>query len=143
MEYKIKPIKVNADKGETFPDIKDRVIEMRGQVVEITLSGIEQTNAQREKRIKELNGQKEISQAKVENIEKHHEFLKALDEQQQYTTWMYYENRAIIEKCKEEIAKLESWIAADNKEIEEIKKQIPELNVSEVVKEAENIINGK
>jgi hypothetical protein len=143
MEYKIKPIKVDADKGETFPDHKDRVIEMRGQVVELTLGGIEQTNEQREKRIKELKAKKENCLAKVENVAHFHKNIVEMSEEDQHAAWMYYENKTAANICDKEIKKYEEYIEQDNKEIEEIKKQIPELATSEVVKEAENIINSK
>ena len=56
MEYKIKPLnlEVNGVEEVKFPDLKDRIIEMRGQVVEITLNGLENTRNKRKKAIKEL-----------------------------------------------------------------------------------------
>lgn len=143
MEYNLKPIEVNADKGETFPDVRDRIIEMRGQVVEISLNGIMQTNAEREKRIKELKAKKENCLAKVENIAEFHKNIVEMSEEDQHAAWMYYENKTGANICDTEIKKYEGYIEQDNKEIEEIKKQIPALNVSEVVEEATNIINNK
>ncbi len=44
MEYKLKPIELNVSKVEeiTFPELKDRVIQKYGDVVEFTLNEVEQ-----------------------------------------------------------------------------------------------------
>lgn len=140
MEYKIKPLnlEVNGVDEVKFPDLKDRVIEMRGQVVEITLNGLENTQRQREKQIKELKAKSELEKAKMENIESFHPFVKEMSAQDLHTAYLYNQAKALSEGCDNEIEKLQGWMDSDNKEIQEIYKQIPELNP--VLQEANKII---
>lgn len=141
MEYSLKKINIDAEKGEKveFPPLADRVIEMRGQVVEITLSGLAITQANRLKKIKEFTAKREFEQAKIVNIESFHPFVKELSEQDLLTAWMYFESKAMIKGCDDEIAKNQGYVDIDNAEIEEIKKQIPEL--SEAALEVDKMIN--
>jgi len=141
MEYKIKPLnlEVNGVEEVKFPDLKDRIIEMRGQVVEITLNGLENTRNKRKKAIKELEAKSKHEKAKIENIESFHPFVKEMEEKDLHTVWMYYQSKAIAKGCDEEIDKLKGWIETDDKELQEIYKQIPELNP--VLQEAKQIID--
>lgn len=141
MEYKIKPLnlEVNGVDEVQFPDLKDRIIEMRGQVVEITLNGLENTQQQRQKQIKELEAKAELENAKMVNIESFHPFVKEMSEQDLHTAYMYRQAQALKKGCEEEVKKLKEWMESDNKEIQEIYKQIPELNP--VLQEANKIID--
>lgn len=142
MEYKIKNINLEANGVDEvkFPDLKDRVIEMRGQVVEITLNGLENTQLQRQKQIKELEAKAELENAKMVNIEGFHPFVKEMSEQDLHTAYMYRQSQAMKMGCEEEVKKLKDWMETDNKEIQEIYKQIPELNP--VLQEANEIIDN-
>lgn len=140
MEYQLKKINIDSDGGKIeFPPLQDRVIEMRGQVIEITLSGLIETQKRREKAIKELKAKIDLEKAKMENIESFHPFVKDMSEQDLHTAWLYRQSQAIVNGAVEEVSKLEGWIDADNKELVEIKNQIPEL--SDVILEVDKILN--
>ena len=140
MEYSLKKLHLVVDSPEeiALPDPKDRVIEMRGQVVEITLSGLENTQNQRKKAIKELEAKAEHEKAKIDNIESFHPFVKEMEEKDLHTVWMYYQSKGIVKGCTEEVEKLKGWIESDEKELQEIYKQIPEL--SPVMQEVNKVL---
>lgn len=143
MEYKLKPINIDAKPGETpvLPLASERVIEMHGQVVEITLGDLANTQAQRAKLIKELKANMEFETAKIENIESFHPFVKELSEEDLHHAWMYFESKAMVKGCAKEIAKNEGYMQYDMTEIAEIKKQIPEL--SDAAQEVEKMLSAK
>lgn len=141
MEYQLKKVNIDAEKGEKveFPPLQDRVIEMRGQVVELTLAGLAATQNKRLKTIKELSAKVELEKAKIVNIESFHPFVKELSDQDLYTAWMYFEAKSLVLGCEEEIKKTQGYIDYDNTEILEIQKQIPEL--SEAAQEVDKMLN--
>jgi hypothetical protein len=129
LTYKVKPQNIKADNAENikFPSVNERVIEMRGQVVELTLQGIADTQLERSKKVKELTMKKELEEKKMENIESFHKFVNKMSDEDLHTAWMYYQCKALVSECVKEVDKIQGWIDADNKEVEEIKKQCPEL----------------
>ena len=138
LTYKLLPVNIDVDKVEDvdFPELKDRVIQKFGDVVEFTLSDIETADAEMIKRKKELQAKHDYEKVVVENIEHHHPFVKDMSEQDLLTVWMYKQSKGHVKLCSENIAKLDAQLEADKKEIEEILKQIPELalkNSAEVV----------
>lgn len=129
MEYKIKPINIEADsaKGIVFPDIKDRVIEKYGGVDEFTINDIELNTKNLLNTKKELEAKKKYENVKKENIEQHHPFVLEMSEQDLFTAWMYKEASGWVKLCDEKLVEIEKQLEADAIEIAEIKKQIPEL----------------
>jgi hypothetical protein len=129
MQYKLKPLEIKADSVEEikFPSINERIIEMHGQVVEVTLQGIADTQLQRSKKLKELIAKKELEEKKMENIESFHKFVKKMSDEDLHTAWMYYQCKALVSECGKEAEKIQGWIDNENEELEEIKRQCPEL----------------
>ena len=129
MQYKLKKLDLKADKVEDvkIPTANERVIEMHGQIVELTLQGIADTQLEREKKVKELFAKKLLEEKKMSNIEQFHPFVKDMSDEDLHTVWMYYESKALVSSCTTEGEKIQGWIDSDAKEVEEIKKQIPEL----------------
>lgn len=142
MEYKFKPLEFNIKSVDEikFPLPKDRVIEKRGHVVEFTLNEVEQNTKMLEKTFKEVNAKREIEQAKMENIEHFHPFVKETSEEDLHTSWMYYEAKQLVKLCETKMKEIDEQMESDAKEVAEIKAQIPEL-VEPIVAEAEEIIN--
>ncbi len=146
MEYKLKPINIDADTdGLTFPDIRDRVIEKRGHVITFSLNEVEANDQQLEEKRKEQESMFKNREAVIANIEHHHPFVKDLSDEQLLTVWMYKDAMRNRDQFKKNIDALEKQLQEDKEEIEEILKQIPELaNVkSAEVVEGELKIEGE
>lgn len=139
--YKLLPVNIDADKVENidFPELKDRVIQKFGDVVEFSLADIESADAEMIKRKKELQAKHDYEKVVMENIEHHHPFVKDMSEQDLLTVWMYKQSKGHVELCKENIAKLDAQLEADKKEIDEIIKQIPELGL----KKSADVVNDE
>ncbi len=146
MKYNLKKINIDVEKdGLQFPDLRDRIIEKRGHVVEFSLSEIEANDRDMEKQLRDQKGMFDHRQAIIENIEHHHPFVKDLSDEQLLTVWMYKDAMRNRDQFKKNIDALEKQLQEDKEEIEEILKQIPELaNVkSAEVVEGELKIEGE
>lgn len=135
MEYKLKNINIEIDKPEdlVFPEFKDRVIEKHGAVEEFTMADIELNTKNLLNTKKELEAKRQFENVKKENIEQHHPFVLEMSEQDLFTAWMYKEAAGWVKLCDDKIVEIENQLIADKEEIEEIKKQIPELVNVEVL----------
>lgn len=129
MEYKLKPVHVEADSVEKleFPPIKERIIEKRGEVLEFSLADIEYNHKQLLNKRKELEAKLKYETVIKENIEGHHPFVKDMSEEDLHTAHMYKEASAWVKLCEQKIKQIDDQIAEDEKEMAEIKSQIPEL----------------
>lgn len=133
MEYKIKNINLDLEspEGMDFPDIKDRVIEKRGEVLEFTMNDIELNYKNLLKTKKELEAKKQYENAKKENIEHHHPFVLDMSAEDLFTAWMYKEASGWVTLCEDKLKDIEEQLEKDQIEIDEIRKQIPELALIE------------
>lgn len=133
--YKLKPVnlEVNDVKEIKFIPFKERVIEKHGEVIPLTLKEIEDTITENVKRRKENVAKLEYETAKKKNIEHFHPFVKDLTPEQLFTAHMYKEACAWIEISSKNIEDIDNQNKIDNEEIEEIKKQIPDLDIKESV----------
>lgn len=138
--YKIKNVHISADSPADiqFPELKDRIIEKFGDVVEFSIAQIEAADQDMIRQRKELQAKHDYEKIYVDNIEQHHPFVKDLSEQDLLTIWMYKQAKGHVEHCAKEIQKLNDQLELDKKEIEEIYKQIPELGVKSA-----DVIEGK
>lgn len=136
-------IKADSVEGVSFPSIKDRVIEKVGHVITFTLNQIEENTKLLLRSKTEITAKKDLENSKAVNIEGFHPFVKELSEEQLFTAWMYHESKTKVKLCTDKLEEIETQMAEDIKEVEEIKKQIPQLDVSEVVQESTEIINEK
>lgn len=135
--YKLVPINVEAEKLEdaVFPELKDRKIEKQGQPIFFSIKDIEDNMAINAKIRKETEAKLELELAKKENIEHFHHFVKDLTPEQLFTAHMYKESSAWVDISNKKLADLDRQDKIDLDEIEEIKKQIPEI-AKELEKEA-------
>lgn len=129
MEYKLKKVHLNADSAGNveFPDLKDRVIEKYGDVLEFSLSDVEENVKSLTKTKTELEAKLKYEQMRKENVEHHHPFVLELSEENRFAAHMYQEACQWVKICNEKLALIEEQLKKDAEEIEEIKKQIPEL----------------
>lgn len=143
MEYKIKNVHLEAESVDaipSFPDIKDRIIEKRGAVQEFTMNDIEYNMKNLLNTKRELEAKREYENARAENIEHHHPFVKNLTDEEIVTVWMYKEATGLRKMCDDKLKLINEQLEKDLEEIEEIKNQIPELKESPVVEEALKIM---
>lgn len=129
MEYKLKPINIEANSPEetVFPALKERIIEKRGEVLEFSLDDIEYNLKQLIGKRKELEAKLKYETMKKDNIETHHPFVKDISEQDLFTTHMYQEACIWVKTCEDKIKEIDEQIKKDESEVAEIKSQIPEL----------------
>jgi hypothetical protein len=130
LTYNLKPINLEADSVEelAIPNINDRIIEMHGQVREITMQGIADMQLERQKKIKELNTKAQQEQAKMDNIEEHHPFINDISEEQLAISWLYYQSKVLVDECGKKAQELQDWYDEEAEQVDEIKKQIKEFN---------------
>lgn len=130
MKYKFKKINIVADSIDDFkfPPFKERIIEKRGQVIEFTLHDVEQDLLKLDKLRTEMKAQLDHENAKVVNIEHFHPFVKEMSEQDLSTAHLYYEAKAKSKLFSAKLEEVEEAYNEESAEVEEIKKQIPELN---------------
>lgn len=130
MKYKFKKININADSVDNiqFPPFKERIIEKRGQVIEFTLHEVEQDLVKLNKLKIEMQAQIDHENAKVVNIEHFHPFVTEMSEQDLSTAFLYHEAKSKSKLFTAKLAEVEEAYNEESREVEEIKKQIPELN---------------
>ena len=129
MEYKLKPINVDASSAEevVIPDARDREVEKRGVVTFISIADLEENIKINAKTRQEVAAKKELEHAKRINIEHFHPFVLDMSMEDIITVHMYKESRAWLEACDKQLAALDAQETSDREEIAEIKRQIPEL----------------
>jgi len=132
LTYKIK-------EGKVDENIKDTVIELHGFVPEFSIAKIETNIEVNQKYLKETEGNLEYINAKIANIEEHHPFVKHMEAQDLFTAHMYQESLNTKKKFVEFKEKLDTQIKRDEEEIQEIYKQIPELEA----KVSADVVDGE
>ena len=143
MQYNFKKLEIVADSVSDIkiPDVNDRVIEKIGHVITFSLNQVLENTRVLEKTLKEIEAKKELESAKMINIEGFHPFVKELSEQDLHTAFMYQQSKALVTMCEAKAKEIKDQMESDAKEVEEIKSQIPELNIHPAVEEAVKIIN--
>lgn len=95
---------------EENDDFKQSVIERQNVTTEFTLEDIENHQADLEKMRRELIGQMKVTQATVDNIERNHEFVNELSDEQKHHVWMYHENKTVLENAKQKLEQVEEQV---------------------------------
>lgn len=95
---------------EENDDFKQSVIERQNVTTEFTLEDIENHQADLEKMRRELMGQMKVTQATVDNIERNHEFVNELSDEQKHHVWMYHENKTVLENAKQKLEQVEEQV---------------------------------
>lgn len=110
---------------EANDDCMKAVVEKSG--MSSTTFTLQQLLDQRKKWSQEkrqLEGQLIIETGTVENIEHHHPWVKDMDEQKQYTVWMYYEamktKKGIEKEIANRVAALDEYVKEENTVMEKL-----------------------
>lgn len=124
---------------EEKEDPKESVIEKTGIKATFTVYEMETEDLQLAKYLKELSGQKMLSDAKITNIENHHPWVKDLTPEQLITAHLYQEAIAMSRVLGPKIDSIKAGIVESAEEKIEIEKQlgIP-LSIKELNKETPN-----
>lgn len=84
-------------------DYREAVIEKSGMSsVEFTLRQLQEKRTQWSTEKRQLEGQIEVEQAKVDNILHHHPWVAELTEEKQFTVWMFYEAMKSLTELKKQ-----------------------------------------
>ena len=110
-------------------DPMDSIIEKSGHVVEFSMTAVDSNKKIVEKSIRELEAQKAHEDAKMQNIEQHHEFVQNMTEFELATAAMYYDSKVMSKACAEKLVELVEQMKKDDAEVEEIFRQVPELSL--------------
>lgn len=113
--------------GEELKSPTERIIEKRGHVITFSLNDVTENNRINEKNKREFEGQKMIEDAKVVNITSFHKKIAKLSDEDLFAAHMLYEAKRVSKMCDEKIKEIDAQLKSDADEVEEIKKQIPEL----------------
>lgn len=133
MEYKFKNIHLNVDNVEDIqmPELKDRIIEKRGDIIEFSFSELE-NNIEKLKKLKvEIEAKIKHEEAVCENIKHFHSNITEMSEEDLLTAWMYKNSKGEIDIYSDKLKKVEDSLAQDSKEMEDILEQLPDLKTTE------------
>jgi len=119
MKYKI---------HEQAEDPKDIVIEKTGHKIHFTMREVEKTQKINKDNKINIEAKMKMEKAKMDNIERNHEFVKEMSEQDLHTVYMYFEAKKIVEMAEAKIEEFEKNEKELEKELKDIAKQIPTLN---------------
>lgn len=95
---------------ENKDDWKQSTIERVNVSTEFTPALIEEHQGDLQKMEKELTSQLSLAKATVENIERNHEFVKELDEEQRHHVWMLYENLQVVKNAENKLEQVKDQL---------------------------------
>lgn len=105
----------------------DTVIERSGKVESFTLRDTEANLRETKSLIRQWKGQKDLSDATMQNIETHHPFVLSLSPQDLLTVHMYAEAKSTSRVIAPKIEECEQALAKWEEEKQNILEQIPSL----------------
>jgi hypothetical protein len=113
-KYKYKIVKEDKD------DFKSSTILKKGIEAEFTVRDLESMEKEVRKTLKEAIAQYNLEAAKVENIERNHEFVKEFTEEQLFTLGMYVEARKNYTRFKKFADETEVKLAEYEEEMKDM-----------------------
>jgi prefoldin subunit 5 len=99
---------------------KNGIIEKSDFTISYKPADYNNTKLQTEKRLKELEAQKIIVDAKADNVARNHPHVTKIDEEKRNAIWLYHENFVAGKQ-------LESAIKSIKKGLKDIKKEMTEI----------------
>lgn len=109
---------------EENPNFEKVVIEKGNISHTFTIADINEEQAALKKYIREFKSNRDIKKSVMENIEKHHEYVKELDAEKLFTIHMYQDAKDFHDKCVVKIEEFEKQLSESEAEVVEIIKQI-------------------
>lgn len=99
-------------KEENKDDFKQSTIVRKNVETEFTLAIVEEHKGDLVKMEKELESQVNICKATCENIERNHEFVKELTDEQIHHVWMYQENKSVVDNAEKKLEQVKEQLVA-------------------------------
>lgn len=129
MEYKLQPISLNVENVDDIdlPSLEDRIIEKRGDVNTFTVNDLISNKRQLDKLKKETTAKQENEHAKMENIAHHHPYVLEHTDEQLNALSMYYSSKKFHKEATELLVSIDNVLKSEAEELDEIIKQIPEI----------------
>lgn len=112
------------------------VIEKSNLTATFTIEDMEGEQRLLEKHLKEFHAQRLISDAKVQNIENYHPFVKDLTEEQCFTVHLYQESKAMVHVLDKKIPEFEEQLRLSQEEMALVKEKLGLKTDEEIVDEA-------
>lgn len=125
LTYKFQHVS-ETENGEAVP-VEARSIELTGKVIHFSLNEILGDLVAFDKKLKELEGMRKISAAKITNIERQHPFVKDFSESDRLAVYLYHEALAMVKATDKHTTVILEEKAKALAEVADIKAQIPEL----------------
>jgi len=99
------------------------LIEKSGSTHQFTVEAVKKHMAELDRIEKELTAQIELEEAKMKNVETHHEIVQQLDDLRLTAIAVYAQSKGVKDKCEKKLKEVKEAKAEYHEEIEEIKKQ--------------------
>lgn len=90
--------------------MEDSIVKRENISAEFTVGDIIDHKKELEKMQAELSGQATVCRATIDNIERNHEFVKELDDEQRHHVWMVYENQDVLKKSEQKLEQVEEQL---------------------------------
>ena len=90
---------------------KESRIERINVTTEFTPALVEEHENDLKKLHKELTSQVSLSKSTLDNIDRNHEFIKELTEEQRHHVWMYYENEQVVKNAEAKLEQVKEQLA--------------------------------
>lgn len=101
----------------------ETILEQSGNTFEVTPKKFLEDRDRCEKRIKELESQKEIETAKMANIDSHNPFIDKMSDEDMHAVHMYWESKLLLRACVDNLKLWREALDETNVGIDEIKNQ--------------------
>ena len=119
--------------GEMKEAVEETVIEKRGDVITFTLGELDRNQMVLFKMQKELTAQIKLEDAKTENIEQFHAFVKDMSPLDVSTVHLFHETKTMRDACAKKLIEVNEAIDNQLNDRAEIIKQLPELALGVVM----------
>lgn len=92
---------------ENKDDFKSSTIQRSNIQSEFTINDIEEHQKSLDKMETELEGQAKIARATLDNMDRNHEWITKLSDEELHHAWMYKENKDVAEKSEEKLEQVQ------------------------------------
>lgn len=106
---------------EASEDWKDTLIEKDNIRATFSIRDFEQNIERMEKTIREVEAKFKHEKLVMDNIEKHHKFIKKMTEQEIYTAWMYREAQEVVKQYEPRLKEFKEAVETERAEMEHVK----------------------
>ena len=110
-------------------NIKDSIIKKTGHVITFTMRDVEQNIVELKKIMKEVTAKKEYEQAKADNVAHFHPEIAEMPGEKLMAAYIYQDAVGTVKACNDKLAEVEKTLNDLQAEVEDIKRQVPEVAI--------------